>query len=133
VFRRALGFDPPGFIPPKWMAGPHLLPQLAEQGYDWTEDDRAVYALPQKERFAAPVITWATRAWWRRQTSLWGVPVLARWWRQAPVLRVAMHPFDFDHADIVASIAHVVRQAVATRRQAFYPELLASARHGAAA
>jgi len=125
VFRRCLGFAPAGFVAPKWMGNPPLAAALAGGGFEWTEDDRGVCHLASGRRFHSPVITWATRSWWRKQTSLWGCPLLSSLWRRAPQLRVAMHPFDFDHPAVVDSIARVVERALKTRRQAFYPELLA--------
>ncbi len=127
VFRRCLGFDPPGFVAPKWMGSPHLVPALEDLGFQWTEDDRSIRHLSQERRFASPVITWATRSWWRKQSSLWGCPVLFSLWRPAGLLRIAMHPFDFDHPAVIDSIARIVAAALETRTQAFYPELL---RHG---
>jgi hypothetical protein len=41
-------------------------------------------------------------------------------------VRIAIHPFDFDHPQIVASIENIVRRAIDTRQQAFYDELLST-------
>ncbi len=133
VFRRCLGFNPTGFVAPKWMGNQDLNPVLDELGFQWTEDDRSIRSLHHAQRFSAPVITWATRSGWRKQSSLWGCPVLFSFWRRAPLLRIAMHPFDFDHPAVVDSIARIVARALETRRQAFYPELLSADSRGAAA
>jgi predicted deacetylase len=124
VFRRCLGFDPAGFVAPKWMGSRHLNPLLADLGFQWTEDARSVCCLSRAKTFSAPVITWATRAWWRRQSSLWGCPVLFSLWRHRPILRIAMHPFDFDHPAVVDSTARIVSGVLETHDQEFYAVLL---------
>jgi hypothetical protein len=43
-----------------------------------------------------------------------------------PLLRIAMHPFDFDHPEVIGSIERIVARARQVREQAFYPELLAA-------
>ena len=58
--------------------------------------------------------------------SLWGCPLLLRMTGSMPLMRVAMHPFDFDHPDVIASIERIVARVKQTRQQAFYPELLAA-------
>ncbi len=124
VFRRCLGMEPAGFVAPKWMGNRNLDLALDELGFEWTEDDRSIHAIRAGRKFSAPAITWATRSWWRKQSSLWGCPLLAALWQRTPLVRIALHPFDFDHPAVVASIARIVDKALSTRRQAFYPELL---------
>ncbi|HEX4146097.1 MAG TPA: DUF2334 domain-containing protein [Pirellulales bacterium] len=126
VFRRTLDRDPTGFIAPKWTANRHLVEVLTELGYSWTEDDHSLCHLASGRRQWSPVITWATRSTWRKQLSLWGCPLLLHLTQSMPLLRVAMHPFDFDHADVIASIGRIVAHATQVREQAFYPELLAA-------
>jgi uncharacterized protein len=133
VFRRCLGFAPVGFVAPKWMGNQHLAGALSDSGFVWTEDDRGVWHLPSNRAFRAPVITWATRSWWRKQTSLWGCPLLSSLWQRTDQLRIAMHPFDFDHPAVVDSIARTIERALETRRQSFYPDLLARKQRSAAA
>ncbi len=81
------------------MGNRHLVEFLTELGYSWTEDDHALCHLASGRRRWSPVITWATRSAWRKQLSLWGCPLLLRLTRSMPFLRIAMHPFDFDHPE----------------------------------
>ena len=124
AFTNCLGAAPTGFVAPVWSFRPSLTTLLQEAGFGWTEDRRGVSSLSGGRR-GVPVITWATRTALRKQISLWGVPVLAAWWRRVPVLRIAVHPFDFDHPKTIRSIERVVRQAAAERTQLSYAEYLA--------
>jgi hypothetical protein len=126
VFRRTLDRDPTGFIAPKWMGNRQLVEILTEMGYSWTEDDHSLCHLASGRRRWSPVITWVTRSAWRKRAALWGCPLLLRLTQSMPLLRIAMHPFDFDHPEVIASIARIVAQARQVREQAFYPELLAA-------
>jgi hypothetical protein len=71
------------------------------------------------------VITWATRTPLRRASSVAGTPLLLRLRRGGPVLRLAVHPFDFDHPRTVASIRRVASAALALGPQRWYEEVLA--------
>jgi len=126
VYRSTLDQEPSGFIAPKWMGNRHLAEILAELGYAWTEDDHSLCNLDTGGRRWSPVVTWVTRVAWRKRLALWGCPLLVRLTQSMPLLRIAMHPFDFDHPDVVNSIEGIVTHARQAREQAFYPELLAA-------
>ncbi len=122
-FRACLGTDPIGFVAPAWLFNAELPPVLKEMGFRFTEDHRRLYRLDTGASLASPVITWATRTRARKYGSLIICPALARLWSHAPVLRVAMHPFDFDHPVTVANIKSVLRRVMAGREQTFCSEL----------
>jgi len=96
------------------------------------EDRQGVADLTAGVSLPAPVITWATRTPFRKWTSILGTPLLAARWRRAPVLRLAVHPFDFDHPETVASIRRVWRGALRQREAVGYDEALAEALEAAA-
>jgi uncharacterized protein len=123
VFRRCLDSDPEGFVAPAWLFNAALHPVLKEMGFRFTEDHRRIYDVRSGARLDSPVITWATRTLLRKYGSLVVCPALARLWASEPVLRVAMHPFDFDHASTVASIRGVLRRVMRDREQAFSSDL----------
>jgi predicted deacetylase len=125
VFRAVVGAEPEGFVAPAWLYTPVLPPLLASLGFRWTEDHRAVHDL-RGTSLRAPVITWATRTAFRRRTSVLGTPLLWRLWKHRPLVRLAVHPFDFDHADTAESIRRVWRRALAGGRQRGYDEVLSA-------
>ncbi|MGE3405398.1 MAG: DUF2334 domain-containing protein [Pirellulales bacterium] len=127
VFAACLGHPPTGFIAPRWRMDPRVVPVLAEQGFTWTEGMRHVLHVPSNRRLDSPVITWATRTAARKLTSIIGTPLLSLATRRSPLLRVAMHPFDFDHPATIRSIEHVLKGEIQRRRQALYGELTSTA------
>jgi predicted deacetylase len=124
VFRAVLGPEPEGFVAPAWLYTAVLPPLLARLGFRWTEDHGAVHDLRRGTSLRAPVITWATRTPIRRRTSVLGTPLLWGLWKRRARLRLAVHPFDFDHADTAASIRRVWRRALASGPQRGYEEVL---------
>lgn len=125
VFRGVLGAEPAGFVAPAWLHTGALPPLLRRAGFTWMEDRGAVLGLASGRRVPAPVITWATRTPLRRATSAWGTPLLLRLHRARPLLRLAVHPFDFDHPRTVASIRRVWRRALALGPQRWYEDVVA--------
>lgn len=123
AFRACLGRDPAGFVAPAWLFNSALPLVLKEQGIRFTEDQRRMYRVDAGASLASPVITWATRTWLRKYGSLVICPSLLRLWAGRPVLRVAMHPFDFDHPGTVASIRCVLSRALRNREPAFAEDL----------
>lgn len=126
IFSECLGHSPRGFVAPRWSLRTSLLPLLAQHGFTWTESRREILHLPEPTSQPSPVITWATRTPLRKAFSLAGVPLLRKWWNHAPLLRIAVHPFDFDHPATIRSIERTIVPAVRTRRQILYDELLAA-------
>lgn len=123
MFRQCLDRDPPGFVAPAWLFNPGLIPLLRELGMRFTEDHGRVYQVDAEASIPCPVITWATRTPLRKYGSLLVCPALARLWRNRPVLRVAVHPFDFDHPATVRSIRRVLGSLLTGREQAFSRDL----------
>jgi predicted deacetylase len=123
VFRDCLQADPIGFVAPAWLFNASLPPLLKESGFRYTEDHRRIYQVEKGAQLDSPVITWATRTFLRKYGSLAVCPALARLWAGKPVLRVAMHPFDFDHGSTTANIRAVLRHAMRGRDQVFSSDL----------
>jgi predicted deacetylase len=123
-FRDLLGSEPEGFVAPAWLHNPALPEILAQHGIRYHEDHRRIYHLGEGTSRRAPVITWATRTRLRRWSSTHGAPPLARICGGAPLLRLAVHPHDFDHAGTISSIRTVWRRALAAREQRFYDEIV---------
>lgn len=115
-FHQCLGLNPKAFVPPAWLYNQDLHPQLIHLGFEITEDHYGIFDLTQNRQIAAPVVTWATRTWLRRNGSLLVCPLLGRLSKNKPLLRVACHPWDFEFAWTVKSLAMVYRHAKARRQ-----------------
>ena len=116
-FQKALGIVPKGFVAPAWLYRPELPSILASEGFSWTENHQGIENLGATSFIAAPVITWATRNWYMKYGSLLVCPWLAHQHRNNQLIRVAMHPHDFDHPQTVANIEKVVRGILLTERR----------------
>jgi predicted deacetylase len=123
AFRHCLHDEPRGFVAPAWLFNEHLPPLLKELGFQRTEDHRRIYSLDKDRSLWSPVITWATRTTVLKYGSIAVASMLSRLWSVAAVLRVAIHPFDFDHTQTVASIRKVLEHAMRVRQQCFCDEL----------
>jgi uncharacterized protein len=129
VFRQQTQHSPDMFIAPAWLYNCHLYPVLREYGIRTTEDHSGIHFLDtnsenEKTRFQpAPVITWATRTLLRKFTSQIGCPQLNRLYSNKSLIRVAMHPFDFDHPGTVRSIEKVIKSVIKNRTPHLYRDL----------
>lgn len=119
VFAECLpGVRPAGFVAPAWLyRAEALFPALRAHGLERTEDHHALHDLRGNavRSVPAPVVTWATRNLPYRLLSLAVCPARAWWFRRAPVLRVALHPHDFDHPATAANAEAVLRRALRDR------------------
>lgn len=113
--KAGLGDRPEGFIPPAWLHRPDLDPVLWSRGFKWTENHRGI-RFSDGKRLDAPVITWASRDPVRRIGSRIYCPSAVRLHANAEVLRIAIHPNDFDHPQLVRSIERTLGVARAERK-----------------
>lgn len=124
AFRAFFNREPVGFVAPAWLYNHHLLPELKPRGFFFTEDHTNIYLLQHGIAVPAPVITWATRTPLRQLISRFGCPMLSRFWSGKEYLRIAVHPYDFDHPTTVRSIDQVMRKIMKEREVVFYSDIL---------
>lgn len=113
---------PETFVAPAWLFNPGLIPVLREQRFLMTEDHSFIYLLDSDRKIPAPVITWATRTPLRKYISRIGCPLLSRFWSGKDLVRIALHPFDFDHPATIKSIENVIKDALNKREPILYRE-----------
>jgi predicted deacetylase len=123
-FERCLGDAPSGFVAPAWLFNSELIPALTNMSFQFTESHFRVFHLRTGRERTAPVITWATRTRLRRYGSLIVALAERRLWQAQPLLRVALHPYDFDHPATVASIARTLDAVRRDRVLATYDDSL---------
>lgn len=128
AFISAVGHPPRGFVAPAWLFDDRLIPILQRLRFDYTEDQYGLIGIGTGCRVPSPVITWATRTPFRRWGSCVLAPALRRVWRSAPLLRIAIHPYDMESADVVRSIERTLADALAARTNVSYASLLACPR-----
>jgi predicted deacetylase len=96
-----LGWSIQGFVPPAWLAGPASWRALHACGLRYATSHGSFVDLASGRSLPAPCFTASSRAAWRRLATRGAVSALARAWSAAPVVRVALHPVDAGHPDIM--------------------------------
>ncbi len=120
---RAVGLEPIGFVPPAWLARPETHMAAAAAGLEISEDDRWIY-LRGGETLRAPCLRWSTRTGLRSYGS--ALVADARWWvhRDAPVVRVALHPSDLSRGVVHRSLVRNLRRWVTGGQVIGYHDLV---------
>jgi predicted deacetylase len=127
AFEAYLGVRPTGFVAPAWLFNRALISALRDRGFAWTEDHWRIYDLRRGEAISAPVITWATRTPFHRVGSTRLAPVLRWQWSHRPIIRIAVHPLDFDHPRVVRAIERIIAAALRDRALRDYEWALSQA------
>lgn len=126
-FVQAIGQRPTGFVAPAWLYNEQLFPALDRVQVRYTESHFHLFDVRCGCATPAPVMTWASRSGVHRAGSVAFAAFERRWWRDRPLVRVALHPGDFDHPSIVESISRSLDTLRATRRIVTVAEAAAAA------
>ena len=117
----AVGSAVTGFVAPAWQysAGAHAA--LRELEFDFAESRFALWS-PKTGHVASrtPVIATSNRGGLRRASSLAWSNVATRLLADAPIVRHAIHPADFDNPALVAEIRRSLSALLQRRRPASY-------------
>lgn len=112
---RRHGLSMPGFVAPAWLLGPAGLAAAAQAGFTHTCTLGQVITLPQRQALPAPSLVFSTRSAWRRASSVAWNRLLARRAREAPVLRLELHPTDADHPAVLRCWTQLLSEALRMR------------------
>lgn len=127
----AQGWPVHGFVPPAWLLGPGAWQAVAASPFAYTTTHRHLHLLHPWQAVPAPVLTWSTRSSLRRALSLaWnGLRAIPG---GAPLVRLALHPDDALHPEVVRQAQHLLevllRDRVAMTKLAFARTLRPDAR-----
>jgi predicted deacetylase len=103
-FVRTVGCEPEGFVAPAWLFNDELMPALARLHVRVSESHFHVFNVQAGQALPAPVVTWASRSAAHRSGARLAAAAERRLWARQPLVRIALHPADFDHPSIVESI-----------------------------
>ncbi|MCK0767968.1 DUF2334 domain-containing protein [Chromohalobacter canadensis] len=99
---RSQGWPLTGFVAPAWLMSQGARRALAQRDFCYTSDPQHLYTLPDYTRLEAPGLVWSARSAWRRGLSRLASET-QRWRsREAPLLRLGLHPVDMRHARVQA-------------------------------
>ena len=124
VIERALGVRPQGFVAPAWLQNAEVRRAAKDLGLRYCEDHLRVYDLASGRRVLAPALSLASRSLARRVGSLAAAELTARALQPMPVVRLAVHPNDYDYPRLVAAIGRVVRRWLPGHPAVSYREAL---------
>ena len=113
---------PVGFIAPAWLLSDPAREAVREAGFRYTTFLTGVenFAAGGAEFIPARSLVYSPRNRWRRACSLAWNAGLARWLRDAPLLRLGLHPPDYQHANLWRQIRGIVAEGAARRRVETY-------------
>lgn len=113
-----------GFIAPAWLLGTDAERAVREEGFAYTTRIGSVIDLENGSSFSSRSMVYSVRAPWRRQVSLLWNEALFWVLRKAPLLRIGLHPPDWDHPPIRSHVLRCLRLAVASRGVTTYRDWL---------
>jgi predicted deacetylase len=108
------GWPLDGFIAPAWLLPPKHEALLKRHGFAYTCRLRSVSWLRIAKEIESQSLCYSTRAEWRRRVStLWNPYLFNRLRRaEAPLIRLSLHPDDFDWPEIKQQIREVAELAL---------------------
>ena len=124
----ACGLTTVGFIAPAWLLGSDAERAVRGLGFQYTTRISTVSDFKTGDVHSSRSLVWSVRAPWRRVCSLAWNRLLTIALRDAPLLRVGIHPPDWDHSAIRNQILSITATALAGRRAMTYQQWLASTR-----
>jgi predicted deacetylase len=114
LFER-LGWQPRGFVAPAWLLGAGARTAVARSRLFYTSTHTHLEMPADQRSIAAPCLTASARSPWRRRASRGWLALAAAATREAPLIRVGLHPADANHADLCARWDATLRTLLSTR------------------
>ena len=117
-----------GFIAPAWLLGAAAEDAVRREGFAYTTRIGTVNDLKTNRVSHSRSLVWSVRARWRRLCSLGWNPCVLRSEARNDLVRVGIHPPDWDHAAIRAQILRLIRKALVGREATTYERWLSRRR-----
>lgn len=122
------GLKPRGFIAPAWLLSEEAERAAADAEMEYTTRLTSVLDLRTNACFRARSLVYSVRSGWRRAASLAWNAASAKMLARAPLLRLSIHPPDFEHAEIWRQIGRVVDELMEVRTPTTYRDWIADQR-----
>lgn len=120
----AADITPTGFIAPAWLLGSEAERAVREAGFGYTTRIATVVDFQTGTTHQSRSLVWSVRARWRRVCSLAWNRALFLATKSSPLLRIGIHPPDWDHRAIRSQILTLTRAALADRKAMTYQQWL---------
>ncbi len=116
--------SPCGFIAPAWLLGDAAAEAVREAGFLYTTYLTGVQNFRATERtndfVRSQSLVYSCRNWWRRTCSLLWNAALRRRLQSSPLVRLGLHPPDYQHQKIWRQILRFAREEAARRTVTTY-------------
>ena len=109
-----------GFIAPAWLLGVEAEAAVRQSGFAYTTRIATVNDFLKNRTHDSRSLVWSVRAGWRRACSIVWNAALDQASKAAPLLRVGIHPPDWDHPRIRKQILQIIGKALARRKAMTY-------------
>lgn len=110
------GFDVKGFIAPAWLLGGEAERAAKDEGFIYTTRLGGVLDFRSGQWTASQSLVYSVRSAWRRGVSLAWNAWFARRLRSNPLVRLGLHPPDWEHEAIKAQALRLARRLCSCRR-----------------
>ena len=118
------GTLPTGFIAPAWLLGNEAEAAVREAGFEYTTRIGGVIDCQSGEKFSSRSLVYSVRAPWRRGISLLWNEGLFRATGGNPLLRIGLHPPDWDYPAIRHHALSCIRRGLQNRDVTTYARWL---------
>lgn len=122
------GLTPRGFVAPGWLLSREGERAVRDAGLEYTTRLRSIRDLRSGETVAARSIVYSVRSEWRRKLSRAWNGLLAQFLQNAPLLRLSIHPDDYNFAAVWRQIVDLVRRLEEVRTATTYRDWIAERR-----
>lgn len=113
-----------GFTAPAWVVSEGAKSAIKNFGFQYSTLWKGV-ELPTINTFLkAPTLVYSSRNAWRRFVSKIWVSLFHRINQSSQVLRLSVHPIDFEHPDMEAHLYKTLEEALQTRSTSTYRDLI---------
>jgi len=116
------GLKPHGFIAPAWLLGAEAERAAQDAGMEYTTRLSSVRDLRSGATFTARSLVYSVRNQWRRAASLTWNTVLAQLVQRQSLVRLSIHPVDYQHRSIWRQITDLVERMPEARTPTTYRE-----------
>jgi uncharacterized protein len=124
LVEEATGRPVAGFVAPAWLYGPDAKRAIRDQGFRLAEDHFKVWNPATAEVLTrGPVITYASRTPMRLLSSLLWSYIAGVLLKPAPVVRIGVHPHDWDAPELVDEIQRTLTHFVKSHVPSRYSDL----------
>jgi predicted deacetylase len=113
-----------GFVAPAWLLGSEAREAVRLARFRYTTSVGGVWMFRDNRRIPSRSLVWSTRSSWRQIVSLGWNSSLAGLLRGAGLLRIGIHPPDYQVRAVWAQITRLIARALETRTAVSYERFI---------